>query len=339
MMKDLLSSIYGKIVKSRNRAFDDGKVEIVRTNTPVISIGNISAGGTGKTPFSIMLAKKIIDLGYKPCIIGRGYKRKNKSLNVISDGKYILAGIDAAGDEMYMIAKKLPVPVVVDESKSKAAKIAEKELEIDSIIVDDGFQHRKLSRDVDIVLLDDETLKEPFLLPKGRLREPLASLKRADVIAFTEDVDNDVIEKYARNKIWIKTQIEAGSVFELFSGDILKGEPLIRKMDKCIAVSGLANPKRFDDTLKRAGWNAADHITFADHHHYSMPDLEKISAVCRKKGIKNLITTEKDAVKLTGFREYFEKEDIDCYVFSIEMIIIENEKDFYRLIEKTISKA
>lgn len=338
-MKDFLSRLYGKIVESRNRAFDRGRVDVISTGIPVISIGNISAGGTGKTPFSIMLAKKIIELGYMPCIIGRGYKRKRSSLNIISDGKDIIAGIDDAGDEMFMIAKKLPVAVVVDESKSKAAKIAEKKLDIDCIIVDDGFQHRKLERDVDIVLLDDETIKKPFLLPKGRLREPLNSLNRADVIAFGENINSNIIEEYAQNKIWIKTRTEASTVFEIFSGDILKGEALMRKMEKCLAVSGLANPSRFYDSLESAGWNIIDHVTFADHHNYSKRDIEIIVKICKDKNINCIITTEKDAVKLVGFKDFFEKEHIDCYVFSIEMIIMENEKDFYRLIEKTISKA
>ncbi len=323
-MLDLLSKIYGFLVSRRNKAFDNGKIDTVKLPVPVISVGNISAGGTGKTPFVIMLANTLIKLNFQIAIVGRGYKRIKKDTSIISDGKEIFGSWQNAGDEMYMLAKIIPAPIVVNESKSEAAKIATENFSPDCIIVDDGFQHRYLQRDLDIVLIDQNTLTNPKLIPEGRLREPLESLKRADVIVLVGDINNtDIIDEYLSNHLIIRTQVKPGNVYSLFTNENIKDEELKNAIP--IAVSGLGNPQKFEKLLTGSGCNIMDHIKFPDHKNYRIKNIKKIIQKCKSKNANSIITTEKDAVKLKDFEKYFIAEGLKCYVFSIEMLIIDNE--------------
>lgn len=332
-----LSNIYGYLVSRRNKQFDSGRLEIIKMNSPVISVGNISTGGTGKTPFAIMLANKLIEMGYQPSVAGRGYARKKKDISIISDGNEIFGSVADAGDEMFMLAQKLHIPVVVNDSKVKAAKILDDTFNPDLIIIDDGFQHRWLNRDLDIVLIDERTLANPELMPRGRLREPLTSLSRADIIVIIGDVEDiRAIEDYSKNSLIIRANTITDKEYNLFSDYPIDDEERSKAKEKAIAFSGIANPKKFHTSLIENAWNIADSISFPDHYRYSKSDLLKIEKRCRKYNTNNIITTEKDAVKLIEFREFFIENKLNCYVFSIEMIIIEKEEEFFQKIVSII---
>jgi tetraacyldisaccharide 4'-kinase len=333
-----LSNIYGYLVNRRNNSFDSNRVNITKLNYPVISVGNISTGGTGKTPFVIMLCEKLLDNGIKAAIAGRGYRRKNKKINIIANGKQILGSLNDAGDEMYMLAQKLNVPIAVHDSKAKAAEILADSFQPDCIIIDDGFQHRWLHRDIDIVLIDEKTLAKPNLIPHGYLREPLASIKRADIIAIVGEVNNyDLIEDHIKDKLVIKVSIKHTKVSELFSNRTVSEDELKNAQKNPVCCSGIANPKKFEASLANSGWQIAHHITFPDHYHYTKQDISKINNICKKYDSDTIITTEKDAVKLRPLENIFNSYELKCYVFSIEMLIIDNEEMFFKKILSVIN--
>jgi len=190
----LLSLPYGGAVRARNRLFDSGFLEQQRIGCPVISVGNLTVGGTGKTPMVILLAGMLKDRGLRPAVLSRGYGGKNRAdVLVVSDGMRVLAGPDEAGDEPVLIARRLgDVPVLAGPKRVITGRHALEHFSVDAILLDDGFQHRYLHRDLDIVLLDSrQPLGNGFLLPRGPLREPPSALARAGVIAFTRSKGGD----------------------------------------------------------------------------------------------------------------------------------------------------
>ena len=332
-MYTLLAKIFGYFVKRRNTAFDKGTDKIYLSNVPVISIGNISMGGTGKTPFAIMLAKMITDFGFKTAIIGRGYKRKSKGELIVCDGNKILTDPEFAGDEMFLVADilnsrfNLNIPVVVHDKKFLAAKSINEHFDVDVIIVDDGFQHRQLHRDLDIVLLDKRTLERPYLFPKGMLRETPDSLKRADFICLT-DAQADYEIPHGHKAGLIRTEVFNGNIYCLQSGEEAAEPELEKLKENCVAVSGIGSPEKFESSLKAISVNFVKHIRFSDHYRYFEQDVKRIIKICRENSVKYLITTEKDAAKLNKFGSFFAKEGIECCVLPIEMAICEGREVF-----------
>ncbi|TAL68020.1 MAG: tetraacyldisaccharide 4'-kinase [Bacteroidetes bacterium] len=338
-MLQLLSKIYGSIVNARNKKFDEHTSEIVKCNVPVISVGNLTTGGTGKTPFVIFLANMLLESGIRPVIIGRGYKKKRKGYVLVSDGKYVIDNPDLAGDEMFLIAKKVNAPVVAHESKSEAAQIAERHISPDVILIDDGFQHRRLLRDIDILLINNKTLTEQNLLPAGHLREPLSSASRADVIIEIGTIDDDTeLRIYLQGKPKIfKANIVSDNIKNL-NGVKVNNDNIDKIKQNSIAVSGIANPERFLQSLTNDGFEIIKHITFRDHKRYSQPDIDLILTECKKVNINNIIVTEKDAVKLTKFKSIFENNNVGCYIYPIEIEITENFNEFRNYIKSKIQE-
>ncbi|MFA6571289.1 MAG: tetraacyldisaccharide 4'-kinase [Bacteroidota bacterium] len=335
MLPTFISGVFKYFVERNNAKFDKEEIALTKVACPVISVGNLSVGGTGKTPFVIMLAKFLLDSGIKPAIIGKGYKRKSKGELIISDGNTIFSDYQNAGDEMYLVAKSLAVPVVVHNEKYLAAQTAFENFKPDCIIIDDGFQHRRLHRDIDIVLIDKDTAERPFLIPKGRLREPLSSLQRADVVVYTDVFDTSQITKHLKDScISIRTISKTGDVYSLKDKSTFNpGEA----DNNCIAFCGIANPARFNAALFKAGINPKDTICFNDHHNYSQKDISKIINVCKKYSAAYAVTTEKDAVKLSLASEQFEANNIQLAVLPVYTKIIEGEKDFCDYILSCIS--
>jgi len=348
----LFENIFGYFVERRNRSFDLNRIEQYKGKIPVISIGNISVGGSGKTPFTIELAKLLLERGIRPAVIGRGYKRKSKGGIIVADGKQILSSAEEAGDEMLLIAQKLNVPVVLHQKKYEAARIVEDNFNVDIILLDDGFQHRKLHRNLDIVILDSKTIEKPYLLPRGRLREPLKSILRADIICLYSENDyrkiagfvgNDAelfyisvkkdgiynLENY--NHLAIHSALQQGNFNNIHLNEVLKN-----KEKKFATLSSIANPERFFNSID--GINFFHSFIFKDHHQYSKKEILKIIKCCKNIDINSLITTEKDAVKLYRFNELFKSNSIFVYVFSIKIDILNFQKltDFVlRTIDKT----
>lgn len=327
-MLDLLSSIYGKVADVRNRLYERGVFETFDLGARTISIGNITTGGTGKTPLVAYVAGILASRGEKVCILTRGYGRANPKIRVlVSDGEKILAGPDDSGDEPYELAQKLLGKgiVIADADRVAAAEWAKRKFGVTAFVLDDSFQHRRAKRDVDIVCID---ATNPFgggkMLPAGRLREPLNNLRRASIIVITradmvadlEDIKSEIsnLNKNAAifaasNKIVRFTELEE---FHAKSLRTLSEEI----SQKAFAFCGLGNPENFFESLRQSNISLVGTQAFPDHHSYTQKDFIEIEKEFRRSRSDILLTTAKDAVKLRNL-----KFEIPCFVAEIEVII------------------
>lgn len=319
---NILSALYGYAVAQRNKRYDTGAAEIQRVAVPVISVGNISAGGTGKTPFVQCLVRMLLSMGRRPAIVSRGYGRKSKGEVVVSNGTSVLVSVDEAGDELMLHAEALPVPVIAHADRAAGARTAVQLFAADVVVLDDGFQHRRLYRDCDIVLVDSATLRRPVLLPVGRLREPLASLGRADVVCGTGGVGcADIPRVYlSATALCVEARAYSGAMRSVFAAG---GEPPSR----VVAVSGIAHPARFFSSLAEAGVDTAAQLVFGDHYSYGTGDVRRVVAAGVEHNCKAVVTTEKDAVKLRRFRSEFEGAGVQLWALPLEMRIERGEEE------------
>ena len=290
----ICSVFYGIASSAKNYLYDKKIIKPKKVDAFVISVGNFTTGGVGKTPVVAEIAKYFIQKGEKPAIISRGYggKLNNKIVHVISDGINLYYKADMSGDEPYWLAVNLDgCAVVTCSSRYKAAKYAVEQLGCTKIILDDGFQHRKLYRDLDIVLADSEKMfGNENLLPAGPLREGMEGFKRLNkLVIVSKNKDHSRAEKLAKiisKKQGVKTIIcktEPDYVYNIISGEHLE------KGTEITAMSAIGQPEQFYKFLED-DYVIKDKITFDDHHQYSFNDIENISG--------NIVTTEKDAVKL-----------------------------------------
>lgn len=293
-----------------------------------ISVGNLTLGGTGKTPMVIAIASEAIRRGFKTCILTRGYKGKANSL-IVSCGNGPETGWRDAGDEPYLMAKKLKnVWIVKDNNRYRGGLLAGQK---DLYILDDGFQHWSLYRNLDIVLIDGTN---PFgngkLLPFGPLREPLDALKRASMVVITKVHEPDPeLEKRIR---------EINSTVEIFTATVepiglydIKGQhyPLDFLKDKNVFVfCGIGNPKPFIETLHRLSNKITGIKRFRDHHEYSYEELKSILKKAHKSGAEVLVTTEKDFLKLEGLTE-----ESNIYSLNVSMHIKDSQRYFDKIFE------
>ncbi|MBX3044466.1 MAG: tetraacyldisaccharide 4'-kinase [Candidatus Kapabacteria bacterium] len=339
MIKKLLSKVFGFVVDKRNSSFDK-KEDIIKCKVPVISVGNLSVGGTGKTPFVQMLTKYFINKGYMTGIVGRGYKRQSKGEVIVSDGRKVLVDAAIGGDEMVLLADSLKVPVIAHDSKSHAALSMQNKFDVDLIIVDDGFQHRNLHRELDIVLIDKETHDNPELMPDGRLREPVESLKRADVVCLTGSFE--LSEKFKKNiaddAIIIRVKPVKANPYYLEDKSQIKIRHTKKNPLDCIAFAGIAKPDRFFSMVDDLGFKALNNHAFDDHHQYTLKDINLLINLCKKSGCNHLATTEKDAAKLMLFIDKLTDENIKCVVFPIALTITDGKIDFFKLLGRRINK-
>ena len=271
-----LSAIYGAGVRLRNESYDRGVLSSQKLAGPVISIGSISAGGAGKTPFVIFLGEFLKVHGVSFDVLSRGYGRKSRGVRVVaangSPAEY--------GDEPLLIARRLGCPVIVGENRFEAGLVAEKQFGAQLHLLDDGFQHRGLERDLNVVLLTSEDLADT-LLPMGRLREPIRALERADVVALVEGTDGASVPVNPK-RVWrVRRGIRLRGISEA---------PLV--------FCGIARPNRFFDQLDSIGVRAAAHKTYSDHHAYTEGDVEALLQLARAHHADGFITTEKDAINL-----------------------------------------
>lgn len=296
--------IYRLVISIRNFCYDHAIFKITKLPALVISIGNLSAGGTGKTPLTILLANTLRARGWKVAIVARGYRRQEKGLVVVSDGRQILAGTAEAGDEPLLMAQACAgVPVLVDEQKKVAAAAAVEKFAPDIILVDDGFQHRQLHRDLDIVLIDGQIpLSTLWWFPAALMREPAISLRRANFVVCNTgggQVVAPAVEKYTSAKIFSGALQSLGwrqltnGAEKLLSLDWVKEQPVI-------LVSGIAQPERFRAAVERLGARIVGEIKFRDHQRYHENDLQTMAAARKAAGARYILTTSKDAVKLVA---------------------------------------
>jgi len=300
-----LSLLYGSVVRARAALYASGRLRTSRLASPVISVGNLTFGGTGKTPFVEHLARRLRFEGFRPAILSRGYGRRSKAPVLVSRGEGPLVGPDEGGDEPVALARRLPgVAVAVAPRRAEAARLAT-ELGCDLFLLDDGFQHLAVRRDANLVLLD---ARDPFgkgsLPPAGRLREPLDAIRRADAIVFTR-VERGMPSPEAERTVALLCP-ETPVYHAAIRPDGLRdeaGSPVEARevsLRRCVAACGVAEPSSFSDALRRLDLAAEETFVFPDHHRYSDRELTRIRQTADRTGAAFLVTTEKDAVKLAG---------------------------------------
>lgn len=333
------SLVYGAVVMLRNRLFDHGFIKQEKLPVRVISIGNITVGGTGKTPMVIRLADMLKDHGFRPAVLSRGYGGKAKSpVNVVSKGSQVLMPHQDAGDEPVLIAKSLAeVPILTGPRRVVTGAWALQNLDVDVLILDDGMQHRRLFRDINIVLCNIvNPLGNEWVLPAGPLREPKTALKRADILIAVGTHDD-----IARRSFTIPLKIDAplfkcyyrpryflyGSREEEFPLELVRGK-------KVLAFCGIGNPSAFLHTIRALGADIAVFMPFADHHRYRFRDASLISSKARLHGAQLIVTTEKDKVKIQEFDFMLS----DVYALRVEMEFLEGQDDFMRLIIEKLKR-
>ena len=320
----VLSLVYGFFVRTRIFLYEIGALKAVRVGCKVISIGNITAGGSGKTPVAIKVAAFLKARGKKVVILSRGYKRKKTGLVVVSGFAGPLAGQEDAGDEAYLMAIKLKgVPVIVSADRVEAARRAIKEFSADAVVLDDGFQHLRLARDVNVVLIDaGKRFGTGHLLPRGVLREPLPGLSRADCFMIK---GLGVPAEIAGAGKPVFNFSYKPSMLRSLDG---KQTPLGFLRGKRVAmVSGIAFPESFEATVKELGAAIDKVFIYPDHHAYSKEDVFEITA--GTVGLDAIVTTEKDVVKLIGLWP----KEVLLLAVSIE-VEIENQEGFLELMSK-----
>jgi tetraacyldisaccharide 4'-kinase len=279
-----LTGLYGAGIALRNRLFDRGILPTMRLEQPVVSVGNLSAGGAGKTPFVIALGQLLKERGLHFDVLSRGYGRKTSGVLVVDPS----GSASDFGDEPLLIARRLAVPVIVGESRYEAGRVAERKFQTQLHLLDDGFQHRSLARDFDIVLMASVDF-EDRLLPSGRLREPLSSLERADVIVVPMDLAAE--HSCLREKpVWRMTrEISLSSI-----------------PPSPVAFCGLARPEQFFAQVRAAGIAPAAEVILRDHHAYNKGDTQRLLTMRRKIGAGGFLTTEKDVINLGQLRAELE---------------------------------
>lgn len=332
----MFSLLYGTIQNLRNLLYKKGFFASHSLGAKTISIGNITVGGTGKTPLVALVAEILAEKGEKVCILSRGYGRKNpKSRVLVSDSEKVLAQAKFSGDEPFELANKLigKAIVISDADRVSAAQWAREKFAVTAFVLDDAFQHQKARRDVNIVCID---ATNPFgnykTLPSGILREPLENLKRTDAIVITRA---DLSDKIAELKSEISTftncpiftannKISNLTDLKNFHSN-LKTQAQKIADKKSLAFCALGNPDNFFEQLKREKINLVSTEKFSDHHFYTQKDIEKIEKSFKRSGAEILLTTAKDAVKLQNLQI-----SVPCFVVESK-IVFEDFTDFKKL--------
>jgi tetraacyldisaccharide 4'-kinase len=294
----LLGGVYGRAARFRRGWYGRHPARARQLRRPVISIGNLVVGGSGKTPVVAALAALLTASGERPSILSRGYGRRRSTADavVVSDGREVLATPQESGDEPYMLARaQLGVPVLVSRERYRAGQLAEARFACTMHLLDDGFQHLQLARDIDLLLVTSADLDER-LLPLGRLREPLDAAAAADaLLVFGSDDDAAAIGRRlgVATTFRIDRRYDAPRRVKPF-GAALPGS-IGRRV---LAVAGIARPERFFAALRAEGWDVVSERVFRDHHWFTGRDLASIQRAATDANVDLVMTTEKDAARL-----------------------------------------
>jgi tetraacyldisaccharide 4'-kinase len=294
-----LSSAYGAAAAWRRSRYASGALPRRRLARPVVSVGNLRVGGSGKTPAVEYIARLLAAAGERPAILTRGYARRipDDGVTVVSDRTRVIADLDHAGDEPLMLARLLPgVPVLVGPDRFLSGTLAERRLDVTVHVLDDGFQHLDLARDVDLLVVAEDDLSDRPL-PEGRLRERLSAAAAADAALINAGYDA-AVDRIGR----------AVGIATAFRVDRAIGPPrrlagprepvVVPANSRVFVVTGIARPDRFLADVTAAGWEIAGTMTFRDHHRFSAHDVRRIAAAAQSAGCAIVLTTEKDAVRL-----------------------------------------
>jgi tetraacyldisaccharide 4'-kinase len=340
-----LNAIYSAVTRTRLTAYRRGWFSVSRLAVPVISVGNLTAGGTGKTPLVEWVCRAIAAEaredtgdGKRICVLTRGYGRDNPKMQVVvSNGTQVLAGEREAGDEPFLLARKLlgTAAVIANGNRVAAGEWAIEKLKTEVFVLDDGFQYLRLARDLDVVIID---ATNPWgggsLLPYGRLREPRAGLSRADCVVITR---TDQVEDLASIRATVTPLVGAAPVFtsHMVTSGVTKlnGQSVDKEnvfSQRLGAFCGVGNPESFFNHLRREGCEPSFTRVFADHHNYKQSELDALVKEAAARGAEGLITTAKDVTKLLTFNL-----GLPCYVLDIQ-IKIEEEDRLVKLIREIV---
>lgn len=333
-----LSLIYGAAVKIRSALYRNRIFKTHEAAAPVISVGNITTGGTGKTPLVVWIAAKLAERHHRVCVLTRGYGRRNPHERVVvSNDSQVVSDVEHAGDEAFMMAEALKgrATVVCDADRVLAANWVLDNLGADVFVLDDGFQNFLIDRDLDIVTIDaTNPWGNGWLLPAGILREPIGSLDRADCIILTRAVDvagkgldkriKQITDAAIFSSNMVIQRIRSLETIENSTRDeLVRNQPIA-------AFCGIGNPKAFFQQLGNEGFDLRHIEAFGDHHKYSQADIDRLTQRAVDTGAQALITTAKDAVKIRPLRF-----TLPCYVAEIEIEISEADR-LLALIERAI---
>jgi tetraacyldisaccharide 4'-kinase len=317
VLAGFIGAIYGRLARARRGTFDASPTRRERLGRPVISVGNLVVGGSGKTPVTAYVAALLADAGEQPAILSRGYKREraDEAVVVVSDGVRRLADFERAGDEPLMLARMLDgqgVRVLVAARRVEAGRVAEDRYGATVHVLDDGFQHHALARDVDLLVASAHDLEGETLLPHGRLREPVEAAQRADALLVTLETPSphgppepaaaaalpaarELATRHGIGKAFVVTR--APSVPRLIEPYGLA--PRVSRSAPVIALAGIARPERFFESLREEGWEQiVARVTFRDHHAFSDEDLRRVAQRVRETQAQLVLTTEKDVMRL-----------------------------------------
>lgn len=337
----ILSVLYGLIVRLRNNLYSWGVIKSKQLPCTVISIGNLTLGGTGKTPMTIHVARVLKQWGYNIAVISRGYRGSaEKTGAIISDGHSLLLDVDAAGDEPIMMAVQLKnIPVLVGKRRFEMGMIAKTKFNSDIIVLDDAFQHLKIKRDIDLVLLDSaQPLGNTYMFPRGTLRESMKGLIRADAYIITRSKqetnsplsyqsgfnlketfpDRPVFKTY-HTPYYFK--VTTGSIFPLENINQISASENFEflKNQKVLAFSGIAGNHHFRRTVESTQCVISDFMEFPDHYQYSNDDLKQIVLKAKKINVKYIMTTEKDYMRIYQSLPWF----VDLVVVGVKIVFEE----------------
>jgi tetraacyldisaccharide 4'-kinase len=344
-----VSICYGALVQLRKILYKKGLLPSKRLPCPVISIGNLTVGGSGKTPMAIYVADLIQSLGYSVAIISRGYKGQAEKIGgVVCDGRRICMGPDTAGDEPFMVARRLKtVPVIVGQNRLKAGRLAIQDFKPDVLLLDDAFQHLKLHRDLDLLLLDSNApLGNTYFFPRGTLREPASALSRGDAVIFTRSDIGKMPSLIQIKKHVPKTPIFYSShipyIYKIVTGNKAQSQDSPRSSSKydfaifnnkkVFAFSGIASNDDFRRTIESFKCKLENFSEFPDHHRYSNKELDGILKSATDLSVEFIFTTEKDYVRIA----HEIKWPIDLVIIGIEISFGANEIAFKSFIKSRL---
>ncbi len=341
------SLLYGAIIALRNWLFDKRVLKSFQSPIPVISVGNLTAGGAGKTPFVDWIIKHFHREGKRVAVLSRGYGRKTKGVILVCDGSLVRVSASEAGDEPLMLARRNPTAIVIAaEKRADGVKFLLEKFSSqlpDVILLDDGFQHRALARNLNLLVVHaEQNPADDALLPLGRLRESLDGIRRADMILLskvTRYTDLAALEKTLAPfaKPIVKSRIHIVGLRSFFSGELIPLGTQAFLWTWAFAFSGIGDSKNFMETLQYAGLIVEHQKHFPDHHIYTESDIEFILTEVTRHGINIVVTTEKDYFRLKANETLFNRlKNTACFYLEIAFEVFEGEERLKAALDKAL---
>jgi tetraacyldisaccharide 4'-kinase len=339
---DVAAGGYRGLLGTRDWLYARGLLKCRRLDCPVVSVGNLTIGGTGKTPAVELAVRTLMDLGHRPAVVSRGYGRRTRGVQIVADAASIRLDAEEGGDEPFLLARRLPgVPVVVGGNRYEAGRHAIERFGVSAIVLDDAFQHRTLVKDVEIVMA---RARAPWgngrLLPGGPLREPLRALGRAGLIVVTgargaDDVAEvaEAARRWAPHAPVIAARHVPTECWEAGPMRYLPVQGLAGK--RLLVFAGIGAPDGFRRTLQETGVVETGFARFADHHWYSVPELRALDARAAAGGAEGLVTTEKDWVRLRRLPPV--KHPV--YVIAVRLALLSGETEWRAAFERAAVRS